>query len=89
MKANFKNIKVEVEFGVFKELDITKGLGNYLHANTSDIGLDEVARNIYHSDGEIDISDEYVADIVAMVSHKQCALLAAIKKAIINELKTA
>lgn len=88
MKVNFKHIQVEVEFDVFKELDITKGLGNYLHVNTSDIGLDDVARDIYHSEGEIEIPQEYVADIIAMVSHNKCALLAAVKRAIVNELKT-
>lgn len=88
MKANFKNIQVEVEFDVFREMDITKGLGNYIHAKTADIGLDDVARDIYHSEGEIDIPEEYVPIILDMVKHPQCSLLASVKKAIINELKT-
>lgn len=86
MKANFKNLTVEVSFDEFKELDVTKVLGNFIHANTPDIGLDDVARAIYHSEGEMDIPDEYTATIISMVQQKNCMILAGFKKAIINEL---
>ena len=86
MKANFKNLTVEVAFDEFKELDLAKQIGNYIHANTNDIGLDDVARVIYHSEGEVDIPDEYVPVILSMVENRQCLFLAAIKKAIINIL---
>ena len=88
MKANFKKLNVEVAFDEFKELDLAKDLGNYIHANTSDIGLDDVAREIYHSkeDVELEIPEEYAHEISAMVSHKDCRFIAAVKRAIINEL---
>ncbi len=86
MKANFKNISVEVAFDEFQELDIAKQLGNFIHANTPDIGLDDVAREIYHSEGEMEISGQHAADIVAMVSSNQCMFLAAVKKAIVKQL---
>ena len=86
MKANFKKINVEVTFDVFQELDIAKQLGNYIHTNTSDIGLDDVAREIYHSEGEVEIADEYIPYIKALVSDKGCNFFAAVKKAIIAEL---
>ena len=86
MIANFKNLKVEVAFEEFKELDIRKVLGNVIHTNTSDIGLDDVARAIYHSDGNIDISEEYACQIVEFMKDNNCVLLAAVKKAVINEL---
>lgn len=86
MKANFRKINVEVAFDEFKELDIAKELGNYIHANTPDIGLDDVAREIYHSEGEVEISNEHASAIIDLVSYGKCLFLAAVKKAIINEL---
>ena len=86
MKANFKKINVEVKFDKFQELDITKDLGNYIHANTPDIGMDDVAREIYHSEGEIEIPEQYAQDIVVMVKSNRCPFVAAVKKAIIAQL---
>lgn len=86
MKANFKKINVEVAFDEFQELDIAKQIGNFIHANTPDIGLDDVAREIYHSKGEIEISEQHAKDIIMMVSSDVCMFVAAVKKAIINEL---
>ena len=86
MKANFKKINVEVAFDEFQELDIAKQIGNFIHANTPDIGLDDVAREIYHSEGEIEISEHHAKDIVVMVSSDVCMFVAAVKKAIINAL---
>lgn len=87
MKANFKQLSVEVAFDEFAPWDITKDLGNFIHAHTNDIGLDDVARNIYHSEGEVDIPDEYAPMIESLVMNPQCPLIAAIKKAIVKELK--
>lgn len=86
MKANFKNLTVEVAFDEFKELDVTKVLGNFIHANTSDIGLDDTARAIYHSEGDVEVPDEHARMIVALVSDPKCHIIAGIKKSIINEL---
>lgn len=88
MKANFKKLGVEVSFDNFKEWDVAKDLGNFIHANTSDIGLDDVARDIYHSEGEMDIPEAYAKEIIGIVSSKECRFFAAIKKAIIKELTT-
>ena len=87
MKANFNQLQVEVAFDEYKPVDVTKSLGNFLHANTNDIGLDDVAREIYHSQGEVDIPDEYAPMIETIVMNPQCPLLAAVKKAIVKELK--
>lgn len=86
MRANFKRLRVEVAFDEFKELDIARQLGNYIHSNTSDIGLDDVARDIYHSEGEVEIPDELAQGIIGLVKHPQCNFLAGVKRAIINEL---
>ena len=86
MKANFKKINVEVAFDEFKELDIAKQLGNFIHTNTNDIGLDDTARAIYHSDGEMEVDDIHAQQIIDMVRSRDCVFLAGVKRAIINEL---
>lgn len=86
MKANFKNISVEVAFDEYRELDLAKELGNYIHTNTNDIGLDDTARAIYHSDGEMEVDDIHAQQIVDMVKSRDCVFLAGVKRAIINEL---
>lgn len=86
MKANFKNISVEVAFDEYRELDLAKELGNYIHTNTNDIGLDDTARAIYHSDGEMEVDDIHAQQIIDMVRSRDCVFLAGVKRAIINEL---
>ena len=86
MKANFKNISVEVAFDEYRELDLAKELGNYIHTNTNDIGLDDTARAIYHSDGEMEVDDVHAKQIIDMVKSRDCVFLAGVKRAIINEL---
>ena len=86
MKVNFKKLNVEVAFDKFKELDLAKDLGNYIHTNTNDIGLDDTARAIYHSEGEIEVDDIHAQQIIEMIKGSECMFLAGIKKAIINEL---
>lgn len=86
MKANFKNISVEVAFDEYRELDLAKELGNYIHTNTNDIGLDDTARSIYHSDGEMEVDDIHAQQIIEMIKGYECKFLAGVKRAIINEL---
>ena len=86
MKANFKNISVEVSFDEYRELDLAKELGNYIHTNTNDIGLDDTARSIYHSDGEMEVDDIHAQQIIEMIKGYECKFLAGVKRAIINEL---
>ena len=86
MKANFKKIQAEINFGEFKEVDLAKELANFIHNNTTDIGLDDVAREIYYSEGEVEISTEHTNAIKAMVGSKECPFFVAFKKAIIKQL---
>ena len=86
MKANFKRLNVEVAFDEFKEVDIAKQLGNFIHTNTNDIGLDDTARIIYHSEGEVEIEESHASLIVELVKGLNCSFLAGVKRAIIKEL---
>lgn len=86
MNANFKKLNVEVAFDEFKELDIAKQLGNFIHTNTNDIGLDDTARAIYHSEGEVEVDEAHAQLIIELVKGLNCSFLAGVKKAIIKEL---
>lgn len=86
MKANFKKLTVEVFFGEYRELDVANVLGNFIHANTADIGLDDVAREIYYSEGEIEIDESHAKLILEMIKKDYCDFVASIKKAIVKEL---
>ena len=45
---DFRKCNEEVNIDVFVESDLSKALGNYIHKHTDDIGIDEMAREIYH-----------------------------------------
>lgn len=86
MKVDFTKAKVEVTFGEYKEMNIAEAVGNAIHQNTSDIGVDETARQIYHSQGEIEIPDEQVAPITFAISNARTITVSA-KKAALDLLK--
>jgi hypothetical protein len=87
MKVNFNELNVEISFGEFQKIDISKELANYIHANTSDIGVDDTARAIYYNeDGYIDIPSEHASIIIDIIKRNNCGFVAAIKKAVIKEL---
>lgn len=70
MKANFKELKVMMDFeGEPVTLDIRHALGNAIRRSTADIGVDETARKIYFSDGEVELPDEH-ADAIRAVAAK-------------------
>lgn len=68
-KVDFSKLKVQLTFeGVPVEIDFRKVLGNLIHQNTPDIGLDTFARTIYFSDGEVEVPDEYIDQILWIAS---------------------
>lgn len=68
-KINFKTLRIQLTFeGEPVSMDVRKIVGNVIRQNTSDIGLDELARKIYFSDGEMDIPDEYVEPLLHISS---------------------
>lgn len=65
MKVNFKRIMVEINFeGDMVEVDISKNFANAIHQSTNDIGFDDFAREMYYSEDEIDVPDEYIQPIM-------------------------
>lgn len=82
---DFTKVEMEVSFDNVMTLDISKTLGNVIHQNTGDLGLDEVARTIY-KEGKADIPVIYIPAIVEILKMPQSLMAAGGKVAVINIL---
>lgn len=80
---DFTEVEMEVSFDEMTKVDISKTLGNVIHQNTGDLGLDEIARTIY-KDGKADIPVEYVPAIVEILKMPHSLMAAGGKVALIN-----
>ncbi|WP_308773742.1 hypothetical protein [uncultured Bacteroides sp.] len=68
-KIDFRKVKIQLTFeGHPVEMDIRKAFGNIIHQNTADLGVDELARKIYFSDGEVEIPEEYISILLDISS---------------------
>lgn len=83
---DFKKVSMEVEIGVFQELDLRRPFGNAIHQNTDDIGIDEVARRIFKED-TVEISDEEVKVLLLILKTCRLKLVIAAKQALIKVLE--
>lgn len=88
MKIDFTKIEVQVSFdGTRKTFNIAKNVGNDMMYNGSvikDIGFEELARQIYFSDGEVEIPPQYIQSLLQVVLESN--YLATIKRYLINVL---
>ena len=82
---DFTQVEMEVSFDNVMTLDISKTLGNVIHQNTGDLGLDEVARTIY-KEGKADIPVMYIPAIVEILKMPHSLMAAGGKVAVINML---
>lgn len=82
---DFTKVLIETEFDKFEERDVSKALANNIHRNTGDIGLDDIARKIYHT-GKAEIPEIYIPIIRDIIYLKECTLVACAKTAIIDLL---
>lgn len=76
---DFTKLSVETEFDVFDEIDVSKVIGNTIHKGVSDIGLDDIARKIYH-DGKVEISSAEAESIQKIIINSN--LIVAVKQAV-------
>lgn len=83
---DFTEVEMEVSFDNVMKVDISKTLGNVIHQNTGDLGLDEVARTIY-KDGKADIPVQYIPAIIEILKMPTSLMAAGGKVAVINMLK--
>ena len=82
---DFTQVEMEVSFDEKMKVDISKTLGNVIHQNTGDLGLDELARTIY-KDGKADIPVMYISAIVEILKMPTSLMAAGGKVAVINML---
>lgn len=82
-EIDFTKVLVEVEFDKFEEKDVSKALANNIHRNTGDIGLDEIAREIYKK-GKAAVPEMYYPVIKGIMELPECTLVVYAKKAIID-----
>ena len=82
---DFTEVEMEVSFDNVMKVDISKTLGNVIHQNTGDLGLDEVARTIY-KDGKADIPVMYIPAIIEILKMPTSLMAAGGKVAVINML---
>ena len=80
---DFTQVEMEVSFDNVMTLDISKTLGNVIHQNTGDLGLDEVARTIY-KEGKADIPVQYIPAIVEILKMPNSLMAAGGKIALIK-----
>ena len=80
---DFTKVMMEVRFDEMMEVDISKTLGNVIHQNTGDLGLDELARTIY-KEGKADIPVEYIPAIVSILKMPTSLMAAGGKRALIE-----
>jgi hypothetical protein len=80
---DFTKVMMEVRFDEMMEVDISQTLGNVIHMNTGDIGLDEIARTIY-KEGKADIPVEYIPVIVSILKMPHSLMAAGGKRALIE-----
>ena len=80
---DFTAVEMEMSFDEMMTVDISKTLGNVIHQNTGDLGLDEIARTIY-KEGKADIPVGYIPAIVEILKMPSSLMAAGGKRALID-----
>lgn len=83
---DFTVLEIEVEFGKFEKVDVSKPIANEIHTGTADIGVDDIARKIYY-EGKVEIPDEMVRRQIVeiiMQSRKIVSIKKAVEKLLMN-----
>lgn len=88
MKIDFTKIEAVVSFeGEYATFNVAKTMGNDMMYNTNillDIGFEDLAREIYYSEGEVEIDNKYIEAIVHII--KNGNMIAPIKRILIKKL---
>nr|DAV78515.1 MAG TPA: hypothetical protein [Caudoviricetes sp.] len=88
MKINFKQFEARASFEGEKQVfDITRTLGNEMMFNGSillDIGFEDLAREIYCSESEVEVPEQYFGAIIAVI--RASNFMACVKREVINLL---
>ena len=81
---DFRKCNEEVNIDVFVESDLSKTLGNYIHRHTNDIGVDEMARELYHK-GTITLDEEARKSLIKNIEDSE--LIISVKNAALEVLR--
>ena len=65
---DFTGVMVEEKIGEYVQRDLSKPLGNSIHQRVGDIGLDEIARKIYH-EGKIEVDEKMAVAIKSIIEN--------------------
>ena len=88
MRINFRKVTAPVNFdGKTQDFDIARAVGNAMMYNCTvllDIGFEDLARDIYHSNGDVEIPDIYVKPLAQVI--RESALIATVKREILKSL---
>ena len=82
---DFTKVMIEASFDNYRETDVSKTLGNVIHQNTGDIGLDEIARCIYR-EGKAAIPEMYIPVILNILKDPGTNMVVSAKLAVIEIL---
>lgn len=67
-RINFKKLNIEFEIDNFREIDMRSKIGNAIHVAAETVPMAELARKIYYSDGDVEISDEDYQQMMKIIS---------------------
>lgn len=71
LMVDFSKVSLQMTFeGDPQVVDIRKPLGNAIRAAAGDIALDEFARKVYFSEGEVEVPIDYIPFIQQVVKDK-------------------
>jgi len=74
-KVNFKQLEVQLELeGEKVEMDVRKDIGNFIYQNSRDLGALELARKIYFSDGEVEMTRQETAALTGLIEESKITL---------------
>lgn len=66
-QLNFKQLNVEVGIDQYQKHDLRKEIGNALHRASESVPMSDLARNIYYSEGDIEIPDEEFDEMMKLI----------------------
>ena len=81
-KVNFHELEIEMVNGETKKIDVHEAVGNYIFNNANDVAEQDLGRDIYHSQGEMELSDKHSKIIERMADGMKYVLRKALKDAV-------
>ena len=85
MTIDFTKLPVEKEFGKIIVVDASHDVGNVIHQNTADIGVDDFARKVYYSRKAVELQPQMIAEVRRIVQSSK-TLVVYVKRAILQQI---